>query len=1478
MKPWFQGGLRGRIALLILLGTLPALCLLAYLSVSERERAIAKTYQDTTRLARLAAAKEGALIEGARQLTIALTFFPPAVHHAAAECKAFARELLQGYPQYTNFGVVDVDGTIWCSSAPIRAKYNLADREYMRRAIETRQPALGGYQIGRVTGIASIVYASPIMAGERITGVAFASLRASAFGALGQEMDMPEGATYLIVDHDGRVLRRFPESEGWQGRDIADTGLFREAAARGSGSLQTEDFDHLQRLYGFAWTGQDKAHSVLFAVGVPHAVAVSPANRYLLFSLITLLSVTALTLVLAWGASRVFILRPIQRLLHATRRIASGELGFRTGIQQRGELGELGRAVDEMAASLVKQQQTLRDSEARFRDLTELSSDWYWEQDEALRFSFFSRDVAHCGHAAQSSIGRPLWELPEIDLHSADFGALRAICEDRSSFRDFTYRRIDAAGNEQWISVSGQPIFDQAMAFRGYRGVGREVTTQKHAELSLEQAKLFLDALINAIPSPVLVKDDRHRYVSANPAFAAFFQRSIAEVLGKTDFDFFAPDDAAFYQASDSEALERGSVVEYERAYAVKQTIRWMRVRKCRLVCPDDSRFVVLLLTDVTERRATEDALRRSESRFRSLIELSVDWYWEQDEALRFTFVSAEADRSGHAAANSLGLLRWEHPGVDLHSVDWDAHRAVCEARQPFRDFMYRRTGSDGNARWICISGEPVFDEAGIFRGYRGVGRDVTQQKRAEQEIIRHKDLYAALSQTNRAIVHIREPEPLFDEVCRVAVQYGHFCLVWIGLLDEATGWVHTVALQGPASEGYPDFRISIDPAFPEGRGFGAAALREGRHYVVNDYLAEPRVAPWAAPARAAGVKSMATFPLKRDGRPIGVIHLYGTEIDFFTDELVALLHEMAENISFALTNMQREQERVAAERALAQSEQRFRQLASNIPEVFWITEPAHKRVIYVSPAYERVWGRSVQRLLENQGDWLDAVHEEDRDRVEATLLGGNAGHLDQEYRIVHPDGSVRWVHDRAFPMFDEAGELTLITGIAEDITARKAAEERLVFLAHYDNLTGLPNRPLFYDRLQQALAHCRRGDRAAAVVFADLDHFKMVNDTLGHAAGDILLKQVAQRLKECLRADDTVCRLGGDEFAVILSDLAHGEDAGAAVQKLMRMLEQPFALEGREIFVTASAGITLFPADGEDADTLLKNADTAMYRAKEMGRTNYQFYRAEMNARSVERMALEGHLRRALERNEFVLHYQPKIEFASGRITGLEALLRWQHPELGLVAPARFISILEDNGMIVPVGEWVVEQACRQLEVWRAHGLPPLMVSVNLSGRQLQQKNVEQSIQRIVRQSAVDASCLELEITESVLMRNPEQAAHILRELKDFGMRLSVDDFGTGYSSLSYLRSFPLDALKIDRSFVKDLISRNDDAAIVKAIVALAQSLKLRTIAEGVEDAEQFALLTALGCDEYQGYYFSEPVPAEQIENILREPIAAQA
>ncbi|MFA7242283.1 MAG: EAL domain-containing protein [Sulfuricellaceae bacterium] len=440
----------------------------------------------------------------------------------------------------------------------------------------------------------------------------------------------------------------------------------------------------------------------------------------------------------------------------------------------------------------------------------------------------------------------------------------------------------------------------------------------------------------------------------------------------------------------------------------------------------------------------------------------------------------------------------------------------------------------------------------------------------------------------------------------------------------------------------------------------------------------------------------------------------------------------------------------------------------------------------------------------------------------------------------------------------------TNYVAVFSDITSRKQAEEHLNYLVNHDALTGLPNRTLFLERLMLALAHAHRNDKMAGVMFFDLDRFKIINDTLGHASGDLLLQAVAQRVGAILREGDTVARLGGDEFTVIVEGVSSEKDIAHIAQKIIDAIAKPLDLCGQEVFVTASVGISVYPNDGVDTQTLVKNADAAMYRAKDQGKNNYQFFKADMNARAFERLTLENSLRRALERSEFELYYQPQRDIATGQVVGAEALIRWRHPEMGLVLPDRFIPIAEETGMILPIGEWVMRTACAQNKAWQDAGFPLMHIAVNLSGRQFKQKNLVGVIKGILAETGLDAEYLELEITESVIMEQATETIATLGEMKALGLQLSIDDFGTGYSSLSYLKRFPIDTLKIDRSFVRDITTDEDDAAITTAVIALAHSLKLMVIAEGVETAEQLAFLSAHGCDEMQGYYFSRPLTAE--------------
>ncbi len=437
----------------------------------------------------------------------------------------------------------------------------------------------------------------------------------------------------------------------------------------------------------------------------------------------------------------------------------------------------------------------------------------------------------------------------------------------------------------------------------------------------------------------------------------------------------------------------------------------------------------------------------------------------------------------------------------------------------------------------------------------------------------------------------------------------------------------------------------------------------------------------------------------------------------------------------------------------------------------------------------------------------------------------------------------------------------------------RKRYQVQLEHQANYDSLTGLPNRTLLHDRLKQAV-YAQRTPRNIAVVFMDLDHFKFVNDSLGHSTGDKLLKAMGERLRAALREGDTVGRVGGDEFVLILADQNNEEVIFRAMQRISAKVAEPIVIDGKELYFTCSAGISLYPQDGPDVDTLLKNADAAMYRAKEHGRSNFQFYTSEMNERVNERLALEGALRRALEREEFLLHYQQKVDLKSGAIVGAEALVRWLHPEWGLVRPARFIALAEETGLIVPLGEWVLREACRQARAWLDEGLKPGVVSVNLSARQFRQQDLVRMVSRILEETRLDPAHLEMELTESMVMHNVEQAIATLQGLKSLGIRLSVDDFGTGYSSLSYLKDLPIDALKIERSFVRDIGGGAEagEGVLAQAIISLGHNLHLKVIAEGVETDAQVRFLKRHGCDEVQGFLYGEPVAPESHARLLEK------
>jgi diguanylate cyclase (GGDEF)-like protein/PAS domain S-box-containing protein len=548
-----------------------------------------------------------------------------------------------------------------------------------------------------------------------------------------------------------------------------------------------------------------------------------------------------------------------------------------------------------------------------------------------------------------------------------------------------------------------------------------------------------------------------------------------------------------------------------------------------------------------------------------------------------------------------------------------------------------------------------------------------------------------------------------------------------------------------------------------------------------------------------------------------------------------------------------------------------------------WEWDLRSGRIVASEQAW-RIFGHEGPQPGIGDEQFFAAVHPDDRPALrhafEGARLAGEGFAID--HRVHRGDGSLRHVHQQVEVIERHAdGPAVRLAGAVHDITRRKEAEDQILRLAYYDPLTGLPNRLAFTEHAHKALAQAERHGRKLAVMFVDLDNFKRVNDTLGHKAGDELLRTASARLAATLRAHDsvvrgdsygahTIARLGGDEFIVLLTDLERPSDAAAAARRLVTTLAEPITLHGTEIFAGGSIGVAVYPEDGSDFDTLLKNADTAMYRAKEAGRGNFQFYDRVMSALALDRLVLESSLRRGIEREEFVLHYQPRVDVTSGRIVGAEALIRWQHPERGLLPPAEFIPLIENAGLEIQVGEWAIEAACRQMAEWRNAGLGLIPVAVNLSSTHLRERTLPARVAQSLRAHGVPPGLLDVEVTESILLSDSERSVATAAELAAMGVKLSIDDFGTGYSSLSYLKRLPIHSLKIDRSFVRDIVTDPDDETIVSAIIALAHSLKLKVVAEGVETPAQLAFLRSRHCDEYQGYLTSHPVDAERFAEVL--------
>jgi diguanylate cyclase (GGDEF)-like protein/PAS domain S-box-containing protein len=904
------------------------------------------------------------------------------------------------------------------------------------------------------------------------------------------------------------------------------------------------------------------------------------------------------------------------------------------------------------------------------------------------------------------------------------------------------------------------------------------------------------------------------RFMQANPALMDMFGFDSVDQLMKTEVTELYQDPAERKRFID-ELFASGRVANRELHLRAIDGRAFIAACTAAINYDSEGRAVWIdgILEDVTGRKAAEDALRASEERYRTLVEESFDGIFVQKDKI-IVFANQRLHQMlGYEDGALVGLKHWRIYHPDFHDVTRERAQARMRGESvPSRyEVLLQRadgTSFDGeiSARAIMLECRP---------GVQVWVRDISEQKAAARALRESQEKMRDIFDNLSDFLFSHDLQGYFTETNRALNNLA------VSRLDEV-GQLNVKDLIPERYRG--EFEGYLSNLLDEGTSTGLMRIlsRQGEERIVE----------------------------------------YRNSVVYDEQGRAKAVRGSARDIT----------EQIRTEAALRKSQASLARAQKMAGLGNWELD-LESRELTCSDEIFRIGGLDPPPERPSLEGFYELVHKDDRGRVRQWLEQApkQTGPTTIEHRIIQPGGEVRTVHQLAeVERHPQTRRPIKLVGAVQDITALRKTEEQIAHQAYHDPLTGLPNRLLFNDRLKMAMASAHRKGQRLALLFLDLDNFKNINDSLGHAVGDLLLQAVAKRLVRWVRAEDTVARLGGDEFILLLPGIEDTDFAVHAAQRIQESLRTPFRIREHELHVTASVGVTFFPDDGRDLDTLVRNADLAMYRAKDHGRDQYSLFTPAMNQRMLERMALESDLRKALERDELLVHYQPKVDLTTGRMTGLEALVRWQRPRQGLVMPDQFISLAEETGLIVPLGAWVLRAACTQTKKWHDQGFAGLVVSVNLSPRQFREKDLVSMTESILAETGLPAGCLELEITENVVMHSVGEAIDTLERLSALGIRLSLDDFGRGYSSLYYLKRFPMNALKIDRSFVADIVTSQNDAAIVDTIISMGRSLNLMVIAEGVETKEQLAMLKQHKCDQMQGYLFSRPVPAEEITDLL--------